>query len=123
VNYEITFCEDYFLVVTSGAAAVAGFREMLSAVLEHEHWGRGKSLISDHSDLNASQLNVDDVRRIAQSSAESRSKYGVRRHAVVAPRDLEYGLSRMWLAYIDDENPVISRVFRSREDAIAWTSS
>jgi len=109
--------------VTSGDATVEGFRDLLNAIFEHENWESDKSLVSDHSDLNVSKITADDVRRIAQTAAELRSKFRVTKHAVIAPRNLEYGLSRMWLAYIGEENKVTSRTFRSREEAIAWIST
>ena len=39
--------------------------------------------------------------------------------AIVAPRDLEYGLSRMWQAFVED-NGWETMVFRSREQAEEW---
>jgi hypothetical protein len=39
--------------------------------------------------------------------------------AIVAPRDLEFGLSRMWQAFVQD-NGWDTMVFRSRERAEEW---
>jgi hypothetical protein len=39
--------------------------------------------------------------------------------AIVAPRDLEFGLSRMWQAFVED-NGWETMVFRSRKRAEAW---
>ena len=123
MEFEIEFRRNYFLVVTSGVAEVKGFGELLNALFEHENWRPGGSFISDHSSLDVSQLDAEAVKTIASIARERRSRFGVAKHAVVAPRDLTYGLSRMWATHVGEETDVVSAIFRSREEAVAWVSA
>ena len=93
---------------------------LFDAIFKHENWEPGTPYIIDHSDLNASLVTAEGVRRIARMARDRRAKYGVTKSAIVAPRDLEYGLSRMWLVFVDDEKDVSTRIFRTREEAVAW---
>jgi hypothetical protein len=43
----------------------------------------------------------------------------IQRMAVLADRELHYGLARMFQAYASD-SPVAVRVFRDRDEALAW---
>jgi hypothetical protein len=123
MEFRIEFRGKYFLVMTSGVAEVKGFGELLDTIFEHKNWKLGGSFITDHSDLDVSLLTAEDVRKISIVARERRSKYGVVKHAVVAPRALTFGLSRMWQAYVGDETDVSSAVFRSLEEAIEWVSA
>ena len=123
LDYRIEDCGGYFLGTTSGDIEVERFSDLLDAIFKHENWGSGTPYIIDHSDLNAGLVTADGVRRIAQMARDRRSKYGVTKSAIVAPRDLEYGLSRMWLVFVNDEEDVSTRIFRAREEAIAWVTA
>lgn len=123
MEFRIEFRGSYFLATTSGVARVEGFGELLDTMFRHEEWKPGYSFVADHSDLDVGHLDTDDIRKIALGGLERRAKAGVARHAVVAPRDIAYGLSRMWLAYVDEGDGVASSIFRSREEAIAWVSA
>jgi len=122
MEFEIDFRANYFLVTTSGVAKAERFGELLNGIFKHENWKPGGSFITDHSDLDVSLLTLDDVKQIALVARERRSKFGVAKHAVVAPRDLTFGLSRMWSAYVGDETEVVSAIFRSLEEAVEWVS-
>ena len=123
MEYKIEFRRNYFLALTSGVAEVKGFGEVLNAIFEHESWKPGGSFVTDHSGLDVSLIGAEDVRVIASVAREQRSKFGVAKHAVVAPQDLTYGLTRMWSAHIGDETEVATAVFRSRKEAVEWVSA
>ena len=123
MDYRIEDCGGYFLGTTSGDIEVERFSDVLDAIFTHDNWESGTPYIIDHSDLDAGLVTVEGVRRIALMARDRRSKYGVTKSAIVAPRDLEYGLSRMWLVFVGDEEDVNTRIFRNREEAITWVTA
>jgi len=123
LDYGIEDCGGYFLATTSGDVEVDSFGNLLDAIFTHENWNSDTPYITDLSDLNAGLVTANGVRRIAQITRDRRSRYGATKSAIVAPRDLEYGLSRMWLVFVDDEENVDTSIFRTREEAIAWVTA
>jgi hypothetical protein len=76
----------------------------------------------DLSQANASRISTDEIRRLAQRNKSRVKKTGIGyKVAFVAPRDIEYGLSRMYEMF-SDETPVENRVFRTIEEARLWLS-
>ena len=122
MDFCIEFCEKYHLITTSGEAEVERWDELLGAIFDHEKWNSGGSIVMDHSDLAISQVTTDDIRRIANMAKRRGSEEGVVRHAVVGPRDLTFGLGRMWQAYVGEDTHVSTAVFRTRAEAIKWVS-
>lgn len=120
MDFEVSFQDGVFMVVTSGDAEVMRFREYLDETFAHESWQPGMPILHDHSQLNSGPLTVDDIRRIADFCAESRAQFGHTRMAVVAGHDLEYGLARMWGTFVDGRWDVAAQTFRTRDDALRW---
>jgi hypothetical protein len=62
------------------------------------------------------------VSDLASLSAGMDSPAGNSRFAIVAPKDLEFGLGRMYQAYreLDERSRKQVSVFRSMEEALAW---
>jgi len=124
MKFMIEFIENYCLVTTTGIAKAETFNELLDAVLLHERWLPGKPLITDNSDLITDALTNDDIRQMAVSTGKKHSLTTLpMRFAIVAPQDLQYGLSRMLTTYLADKSKAATNVFRTREEAIYWVSS
>jgi len=51
---------------------------------------------------------------------KSKDQLGKTKLALLVARDLEFGLAKMWQVFVDEKWDVISRVFRSRDEAITW---
>lgn len=78
-------------------------------------------------DLSQSEL-VHITREMLRQFIRRAAKLGAARKggrtAIVAPEDAQYGLGRMSEVYAEIEGaPFSLRVFRSREDALAWLTS
>ena len=74
----------------------------------------------NHSHLNAAPLTTDDMIKIAGFNGQFRAELGKAKCALVLTSDLEFGLGRMWEAFVENEWDVSERLFKSRDDAIAW---
>jgi hypothetical protein len=97
-----------------------GIKEFLGPMLAHEKWKTGTSFLVDHSELNLGHLTVAEVRDIADVSVRPRAELGRARCATVAPRNVQYGLVRMWEVFVEGRWDVIHQAFRSRDEAVSW---
>ena len=120
MEYEIRQHNGFVEVVTHGDGDVAVFQKFLNEVLRLPNWKPGFPILIDHSDLNARPLGVDGMQMLADMINASRVELGTSRMAILVPGDLEYGLGRMWQAYIEDKWNGASEVFRSRKNAVDW---
>lgn len=115
-NYE----DGIFIVVTHGDGAAEPFARILEEMLAHPEWKPGGLYLHDHSDFNSGPLTVDDILYIVGLCEARRAELGDAKCALVATRDLEFGLARMWGSMVEGRWDVTANVFRTREDAIAW---
>lgn len=120
MQYKVAVRDGVCEAVTSGAAEVLKFRELLVSAFRQEGWVRGMPCLFDHSDLDSGPLTVDDVRCIADYCVEFNAEFAHGRVAAVLRRDLEFGLARMWGFFVEGRMHAVIGVFRSREDALQW---
>jgi len=124
MKYEIDPRGDYFVITTSGSADTAVYEEALDAVLNHPDWRAGCAYIFDHSALDASSLQRNDVDRIVEISRTRRARHGVRKSAIVARSDVAFGIGRMILAYAEEldipKDKIPAHIFRTLAEAEAW---
>jgi hypothetical protein len=104
----------------SGKAVPDKYEKFFDALFVHEGWEPGISLLLDETDLDSSQLTVNDVSAIAGVCERRGTELGPARMAIFVDRDLEYGMNRMWSTFVEDKWDVVADVFRSRDEAIAW---
>lgn len=97
-------------------------RQAFTERTNHPDFKPGMSVLWDLSEGNASKLTSDDIRRIAARNKAQLKKSGVPyKAAFLAPRDIEFGLSRMYEMFIEDAM-VDNRVFRTLDEARRWLS-
>ena len=120
MDFEVSLQDGVFVVVTHGDAEVMKFRDYLDETFAHEQWRPGSPVLHDHSDLNGGPLTVDDVRLIADFCAEASEQFGHSKLAVVTSRDAEFGLARMWGAFMDGRWGVTAQAFRSLDEGKRW---
>lgn len=75
--------------------------------------------IVDLIDVTMTDVSAEELRRIAGQDKQAVKTRGRVAIAVVASKDLAFGLSRVWQAYA--ENPqVVTQIFRDRPSAREW---
>ncbi len=94
---------------------------------QREVWARpdvaGYDELVDMSDVEHVALpSVDRITALASLSAGMDPRAPATRFAIVAPRDFEFALGRMFAAHreLDSRSTKRVSVFRSREEALAW---
>ncbi len=122
VEFIVQYHDGFFEVETFGDAEVEKFRDVLEALVTHEKWKPGTPFLINHAHLNSAPLTTDDMRKIARLNEQYRAELGKSKCAHFLARDLEFGMARMWEAFVENEWDVSEKLFKSRDDAIAWLS-
>jgi hypothetical protein len=79
----------------------------------------GHRELVDLTRLEDTDVTAGALRRVAQIYADTDERPEDSRVAIVAPRDLFFGLSRMYEVYRDG-SPLRLRIFRTLPEARAW---
>lgn len=79
-------------------------------------------IIGDYSDVEKTTHSTEDMKLLGQTVAVDIMAYNPDIVlAVVAPKDLPYGLGRVFLAYTKEVEKIA--LFRNREDAETWVKA
>ena len=122
MEFSIEYRDSHMVVKTSGDGDVESFKKMHSAVLDNDNWVPGTPVLIDHTAFNVGPLTVDNIRAIAMDVVMRAEQLGQARCAFLVSRDLEYGMVRMWMAFVEYKLLATAEVFRSKDEAIAWLS-
>lgn len=108
-------------VSLEGAPEPGDFARLLDALEKDPEWRPGRSLLVDKTGYDTSGMTVGDVHDIASVCTERAAVLGPSRIAILVARDLEFGMSRMFLAFV--KWAADADVFRDRERAETWLAS
>lgn len=92
-------------------------------VLDHADFAPGMNTLWDLRSARMHALSAADVRRIVAHAGRRRERRGRGRVAIVAERDIDYGMSRMFELFAAEQLPTPVMVFRDVEDAKRWFES
>ncbi len=77
--------------------------------------------MGDFSNVDAIEISNEELKKIAELDKKMKSTVGNNVVAIVASKDLMFGLSRMWETFIEIEGvDWHTKVFRKRDDAESW---
>lgn len=107
-------------VTTSGEASTQGFAAFLDALIDSADWSPGTPILVDHSRLQVAPMTMGDVERVADHCAARRAQLGPASIALVVADRLQFGLCRMWGAFIEGRWEAHAELFESRDAAVAW---
>jgi hypothetical protein len=105
-----------------GRGIVSGEELLASAngILEMVKGGSSPSYaLADLSEVADLCVSTEEIKRNAEINIQISKYIRNGKVAIVAPRDNIYGIARMWQAY-SEETSWITRVFRSKSEAIEW---
>jgi hypothetical protein len=90
-------------------------------LISQPEFGSDLKVISDHSNLDGSELTAADVAQIADLRMAFTGETGMRSAVVVGPNaPLKFGLARMFEAYAGSKGDDSVKVFETVEEAMAW---
>lgn len=106
----------------SGNVTVESLVEAIQEVYRRPEFDASHNFVWDFRNCNFDEVSTDMVRQLAMFVSNQWTAKGTPpKGAIVASRDLEYGLARVMSTHLDDQNDF--RVFRTLEEAIEWLTS
>lgn len=119
VSLEFDIEIKLLLVVWQGVAIDDDLKVAYEQLEKDPLVARCEKELDDFRSITGNEITVTGLRWDARQPTASDNQASLRKHAVLAPRDLEYGLARMYQAY-RDTSPVDVQVFRDASTAEAF---
>lgn len=120
ITYRLKPDEKLVILVHRGIVADDEFLSFYSTLYEDTRFDKSFNLLVDLRRTESASRSSDALSEFAEFIRNQFSGAAVRpKVAVVAPRDISFGLARMYEA-ISSDIPVEFTVFRSIEAAISW---
>ena len=110
---------EVLLIQTHGPATLDGFKSYLIATLDHPAWQPRLRILVDHRDLNLAAMSSEDINALATFHRSHAPDFHYNPIASVVGRMVDYGLARMWEAFMTDSG-LKHRVFTDLTEARAW---
>jgi hypothetical protein len=93
---------------------------ILRELSEDERYRSGLKILIDHSELQSVKYSQDELRAQIGRTTAIEAKLQPTYCAIVAPTPGIYGVTRVWEAELGSIDKGTTRLFRSKEDALAW---
>jgi len=119
IKYEII--EDKRLVIAKGTGVVTGedvIRHLGALAADERYVAPMKKLI-DYTSIDDIRQSSEEIIILAEKKDSLKEKFAGERCAFVAPKDLFFGIARMFDAHIYNTD-IKTQVFRRMEDALKW---
>jgi hypothetical protein len=122
MSYTVHFTASGSDLRFTGALTAEEIEGALAAAAAHAYPGARRFSLVDLTGADLTRLRTSDIRAIAQRPGGPGPTAGPLAVAVVAPRDVDYGLARMWQT-LAERRPIDAAVFRTRALALAWLAT
>ena len=121
ITFTINHKDGYFVSSLKGSVTDDELLNSIKSFYESELWIPGMNELFDLSEGDASQITAEGLERLAVYTEQMYRKNEVEfmKTAVYAPKDLPFGLSRMYEVMIA-ESPEHFHVFRDLDKAKRW---
>jgi hypothetical protein len=97
-------------------------KDIFIETVEHPDWDAGFSMLCDYNEILNFDVTSNDIYNIIEWQESIDAMIGDGRCAVVADRDLVYGMTRMWQILSSNRSQQVC-VFRQMNNAITWLGS
>ncbi|MDY6951215.1 MAG: hypothetical protein SWE60_06870 [Thermodesulfobacteriota bacterium] len=120
---SIRIVDDKFVVVNcEGKVGLVDFTEANEYIYSELDPSLSRFQIVNFTDVAEIDASAEDVRKVAGQDKAAAETLGLVAIAIVAPKDLAFGISRMWEAYSDAPG-VKASVFKDYGSAEEWILS
>lgn len=120
VDIDIDVARNLIRCVVHGSLSPAELTSVFLTMIERADFKPGMNVLYDFTDGVTAELSSENMREHVKTVAAHQQQRGENyRVAILAPRDLDFGMFRVYQA-LADELPLHIRVVRTREEADAW---
>ncbi len=120
MKHAIQISEGYAAVRVVEEATVEGFAAVAKGIAEAPGWVPGMNILADYQDLDLSHVTKEDIKMFAKMFAPHRKKLGNGLCAIVNAKALDFGLGRMWQAFMESSADLQVNVFYTTDEAKSW---
>jgi hypothetical protein len=120
MEYKVAFVDGYFDVKLIGKSSIEDAAAYFDYLIAHKQWKPGSLVLSDETGIEIGHLTRNDLEQMAKICGERRTAIGVARFAAIVPRDLLFGMNRMFQVYVEPFWDAAIYAFRSRDEALKW---
>lgn len=106
-------------IVVVGKAGVDLFGAAFNAVLDDPDFSPGMDTLWNLMNADVSSISIEEIQSIVDMVEINAQRRGAGRVAIVAERDVDFGVSRIYQALASDLDTSVA-VFRAVADAEAW---
>jgi len=111
------------VVQVSGTPTLAGVVSYVREIFAHPDWQDGMNTLIDYSEVVASTVKTEFVRRIADIPQHWIEKLGGGRCAMVVASKAGFGMARMWEMMTKENVAFEIKIFDSISEAREWLAS
>lgn len=122
ITFSFAHKEDGYLhAIYTGHISDDELMQAWKTLFEDEQWVPTLNFLIDISQADTSTITREGIQRLAYYTQTILEKHGIPsiKAAVFAPRDLQFGLSRVYEA-LAAQSSETKQVFRSMSEAVAW---
>ena len=119
LKYKIVPDLKFVYIKASGEITVDEIMMAGAKIFTDREWVNGFHILCDYRETTALNLTSGDIRKIIKQDINNSPLFDKSKFAVVADKDLIFGLSRMW-EILSENNPIQTMVFRDISDAHRW---
>ena len=121
IIFTVNIKSGYFISKYVGKVSKDEIIDLYTSFFEDGGWIPGLNELVDHSELDGSNLTGDGLRTIAMYANNFYKQHNIPnvKTAIFAPKDLPFGLSRIYNVMTDD-SPEEVGVFREMQEAKSW---
>jgi len=120
ISIEVEPATGMAIATCSGVLELSDAREGAAALWEAPGWP-GKSVVWDFREARF-DLSFPEIREVAQFISRRQPATPPSRVAFVTPRDVDFGLARIFAVFRGDSRTEL-RVFRDYDEAVSWARS
>jgi len=122
ITFEINHSESYYVAKWQGRLTDEEVISVYKAFFNNGGWIPGYNALTDMSEFDGTAITNEGMGALQKLAEKTFSQHDVHpKVAVYAPRDLPFGLSRMYSAQV--ESFVSHAAFRDKEKALEWLKS
>ena len=117
---EVAADERAFIVTTSGRGSVEGILAFLEAIVSHDSWRPGDTILVDHRKLDIADITLEGIERVSYHFQKMAPRLGVGKIALVMKKDIDFGIARAWELTTSEYVDMEIGVYRSMDEARMW---
>ena len=120
MKFEVNQWDDFFEAKVIGALDLAGFESLFSTLFTQDMWVPDSKILYDLSELDASNMNADQMIDIIDLCEMWRDETGRGRCAFVVPEKDQFHFARMFMRRTMFKWDVEMEAFSEKPDAMYW---